>query len=333
MWKLCTCSSQKKFSSFRVRGFGTAAKGFWNDISNRKVFLEELAKTLGFKEMEDWYNIKMWDFMKYGKNGKDILSVYGASPSKVLQSTFTDYKWKPWKFLQVPKGFWDDINNRREYLHQLGTRLGYKNMEDWYKISRRDLTKNDGGGLLDIYGFSLFQVIQSTFPEYNWKPWKFSHAPKGYWKDVSNRKEYLEDLALKLGYKDMKDWYKINQQEFINYDGGGLLKTFGNSPFKVLETTFSEYHWKPWNFSQVPKGFWEDESNLFRYFEEIGKLLEKTKETWERTSVYSLRHYKINSIILTWGSLQKALQAAYPTTNWNFSPTSKGQQFLRKLSR
>jgi hypothetical protein len=81
----------------------------------------------------------------------------------------------------------------------------------------------------------------------------------------------------------------------------------------------------------LPNGFWQDELLLRHHFDEVGKLLGKTKESWERTSTYSLLRFKISSVVQTFGSLQKALQIAYPTVQWSFPSSSIGQQYLKRL--
>ena len=49
---------------------------------------------------------------------------------------------------RVPNGYWKDIENFKIYMKWLGRKLGYTNMEDWYKISQKDFRKNSPGGSL-----------------------------------------------------------------------------------------------------------------------------------------------------------------------------------------
>ncbi len=49
---------------------------------------------------------------------------------------FPEFEWLPWKF-HVPKGFWNDMNNQRNFVDWVGKQLKYKNREDWYKITAR----------------------------------------------------------------------------------------------------------------------------------------------------------------------------------------------------
>jgi hypothetical protein len=68
--------------------------------------------------------------------GSTILkSVYGGSPSTVVTSVYSEFEWLPWRFNCVPKGFWNDLKNQRNFMEWAAKQLDYKNMEDWYKIS------------------------------------------------------------------------------------------------------------------------------------------------------------------------------------------------------
>lgn len=41
----------------------------------------------------------------------------------------------------IPKHFWKEVTNQREFFDWLGKEMGYKNMEDWYNISPEDVSK------------------------------------------------------------------------------------------------------------------------------------------------------------------------------------------------
>ncbi len=48
---------------------------------------------------------------------------------------FPDHVWLPWLFNQVPKNFWGDMKNQRNFMDWLGKRLNVKKLDDWYKIT------------------------------------------------------------------------------------------------------------------------------------------------------------------------------------------------------
>ena len=74
---------------------------------------------------------------------KDIQQNHGStlmrnnknSHINLITSSYPNYQWLPWKFNQIPKGFWNDKNNVILYINWLGQKLKIKSMEDWYKVS------------------------------------------------------------------------------------------------------------------------------------------------------------------------------------------------------
>jgi len=83
-----------------------------------------------------------------------------------VEQTFSEHKWKSWKFKPVPNGFWEDTKNHQKFVEWLGHHLGFKKMEDWYKLSGKDVEENGGDGLLSKFGISPNYCkiyIQNTF--------------------------------------------------------------------------------------------------------------------------------------------------------------------------
>ncbi len=60
---------------------------------------------------------------------------YKSSPYLLISTIFPEYEWLPWKFNQTPNGFWNDLNNQRQYVNWKGRQLGIINLEDWYKVA------------------------------------------------------------------------------------------------------------------------------------------------------------------------------------------------------
>ena len=71
---------------------------------------------------------------------------------------------------------------------------------------------NTGSVLAKKYNNSLYHMLSSLFPEYDWLPWMFAKAPKNYWNDVNTRQKYVKYVERELGIKEMSDWYKVTQK-------------------------------------------------------------------------------------------------------------------------
>lgn len=88
------------------------------------------------------------------------------------------------------------------FMHDLGKKLKFQNMEDWYQLSTSHVVEHGGATLLtDKYYGSLFNLVKSTFPKHEWIPWKFSHVKPGnqlspfyllgFWDDKGNVQEAI----------------------------------------------------------------------------------------------------------------------------------------------
>src|SRR5258708_7454890 len=104
--------------------------------------------------MDDWYNVSKEDIVKNGGN-KLLAGYYNDSPSKALHSVYPEHNWILWKFKGVPPGYWGKAGSHKLFFDWLYKALGYKCMDDWYNVTKEDITKNGGGGLLTVcYGGS-----------------------------------------------------------------------------------------------------------------------------------------------------------------------------------
>src|SRR4051812_24879003 len=56
-----------------------------------------------------------------------------------------------WKNQRQSRGLWMKQENQRQFFDWLGNQLGYKEMDDWYKVTQEDIHKHGGSGLLHNY--------------------------------------------------------------------------------------------------------------------------------------------------------------------------------------
>ena len=113
--------------------FKTITNGYFDDKENQNKYINWLSKELNINKYEDWYNVTYKDFVN--NNGKSLLAIYNHSHIKLITSLFPDYNWLPWKFKNIPNGYWKDLNNQRKFLEQVAIEVGIKNLDDWYNVS------------------------------------------------------------------------------------------------------------------------------------------------------------------------------------------------------
>lgn len=84
--------------------------GYWNDITNHKLYIKWLGLELGYETMEDWY--KITGRVISDNYGSGVLSRYNSSPLQFVVAMFPGYPWLEWKFVNGVGGkFWLDIEN------------------------------------------------------------------------------------------------------------------------------------------------------------------------------------------------------------------------------
>ena len=76
----------------------------------------------------------------------------------------------------------------------------------------KDIIDNYGSTLIKRSNNSYTNLIINVYSNYNWLPWKFNQAPKGFWSNENNVKEYMNWLSDKLNIKTMEDWYKVTEK-------------------------------------------------------------------------------------------------------------------------
>ena len=191
----------------------------------------------------------------------------------------------PWLQGRVPNGYWDVRENRVRYLNWLAQRSGFHAPSDWYGARKSDFQKNGGGGLLrNEYRSSVLVAMHDYLPNYEWKPWMFGGAPKGFWKCRENRCRYLAWLAEQLGIRRTDDWYAVTGADFFDNHGGGLLNNeFKGSVQALLLDYRPHYPWKAWCFSSVPQCFWSKPKNRRSYLQWLGEQLGfQTRQDWQQ---------------------------------------------------
>ena len=259
---------------------GHVIKGTFKSIDNHKFFFKCLGKELGYTERDDWYGLtkkKMKD-----NHGEALLNnYYSGSPCQFVKAMVPEVL--IWKFSVVPKGYWDDYVNQKEYATWLGLILGYTLPKHWYQIKQGDIYGNCGSGLLTLhYSGSPSKFVKAMFPTVIFFDWEFSTTPSNFWDDYVNRQRYAFWLGLKLGYLLPKHWYKITKEAISNNCGGQLLsRYYSDSPSKFVKAMFPDFIFFEWLFNVTPNGFWKEYVNRKRYATWLGRILGYTlPEHW-----------------------------------------------------
>jgi len=222
----------------------TLPDGYWKSLENKKKYIGWLGDKLGFVCYEDWYNIEKKDF--HENKGSGLLSVEyfkkHKSIKQLVYDVFPDYKWLPFMFTRVEKGWWDIKTNHYIYMDWLGEKLGYTKLEHWYNISFEILCANYGKCLYRKYGDAMHKLVLGLYPEYKWFIWKFNTVGNGVWKDEKILKEYMLELQKELKLKTPEDWYNITRDSFEKFYGISPVTRYGI--VGMLKYLYPHYQWE-----------------------------------------------------------------------------------------
>jgi hypothetical protein len=73
------------------------APGYWENDETHRKFLEWLGIQIGFKSMDDWYNVTQKHIRANGGSGL-LSSKYGNSPYKLVMSVYKNHQWHLQRF-------------------------------------------------------------------------------------------------------------------------------------------------------------------------------------------------------------------------------------------
>lgn len=317
--------------------FRRAGNGFWKKQENRIQYLKWLEARLGFSTPEDWYKITRSDYDNNSGSGL-LVHAYASTISEPPMELYPEFEWKPWLFKITPRRFFSDTKNRRQFLDWVGEELNHSSLESWYKRTKYDVSSKQGGSLVEnFYKGSLSKMLADVYPEFDWDVSKFVQSPSGYWDDDANVKAHMLRLGEAEEFRNMDDWYNLDQKMLVEHGlGGGLYRRFGGSPIRLLKHIFPDHDWKEFLFSSSPKGWWDDDANWRQYLDWLKeKLGFDSMEDWYIVTTDDFSRHKGSSLLkYTGSSPSKILMKTYPEFEWDverFYDGKKNQKRLFKL--
>jgi hypothetical protein len=300
--------------------FNQVAADFWNDIKNKRRFCDEYMKHHSMSTPEDWYNVKLAGLRKFG--GGYLVARLHTSLPDLLRTVYPEHEWLEWKFANQPTGLWDRSAIRQKFLDWFAKQHNVSKPEDWYKVTTTKLKEEGATYLLKRYGSQVQRVLEDVYKDHKWLPWKFASAPRNYWQDTKNQREYLDWLAIHLHIVSPDGWYKVSRETVIDNFGRGLMVEYGGSVLSALHVAYPSHDWCDWLFSKVENNHWDSEENRRRYFDWLGRQLGLSSlDGWydiTTDDVYSnygsglmAHHYG--------GSVMRAVMSVYPDHAWSVS--------------
>eukprot|EP01114_Cavostelium_apophysatum_P021826 TRINITY_DN7718_c0_g1_i1.p1 TRINITY_DN7718_c0_g1~~TRINITY_DN7718_c0_g1_i1.p1 ORF type:complete len:570 (+),score=80.59 TRINITY_DN7718_c0_g1_i1:26-1735(+) len=139
----------------------------WKDRYYQRQFLDDVSNKSNFKSMDDWYKVTSDDVIQHG--GVALMKNFSMSVPRMLASIYPEFSWKMWKFTgsSVPKGFWENRDNVRDYMDWLYKELELRSLDDWFAIPKEKLVALGASTVLSRYK-GLLALLQSLYPYHKW---------------------------------------------------------------------------------------------------------------------------------------------------------------------
>lgn len=294
--------------------------GYWKDPSNRRAFLDAIAKEFSVRRPEDWTRVKPQDIRD--KGGASLLVLHRNSFFHLLEATYPEHRFDPRTCMStLPRGYWTSQKSRREFMDDVAKKFNVESPADWTRVKTKDVEDMGGSGLLAKYNGSLFKTLEATYPELDLDVVACRGVlPNYYWDEAKNRRKFLQGFAERHGIKGADDWKNFTWADVGDEGGHGLLKRFSNL-FEAIRDAFPEYGLTDDDIlrcrTQVPPGHWEKPENVVSALKEAATKLNISKtEDWYRVSVAQLSEVGCGGLFKRM-KLIDALRLAYPEEDWN----------------
>lgn len=169
-----------------------------------------------------------------------------------MQSIFPNKDWKFPEFSRRQRERWKDITKHRKFFDSLAVKLNLKTYEDWYQMSKNDINKGGGHGLMKHYGNSFTKALRNVYPQHMWQVWRFKMVSKGFWDDKENVFEFMEYCRKELKVSMMEQWYNIGIESMYKLGGLSLLRKYGGL-IPLLREVYPDFAWHLSKFVSIGK--------------------------------------------------------------------------------
>jgi len=233
--------------------------GFWNDLDNRRSYFVDLKKHYEFEKPEDCYQLTAKMIRDY--HGASLLNAnhYKGSIIAFLQEMMPDYHWLGFKFSGAPKGYWETLENRKEffdYMCQENNITSDNDYYDYYGINQGMIRSAGGISMLGKYfrNSPSELVIEYGPKSAKWKRYKFRPTPKDHWLNRENKIEYFRDLCKHYGLDTQEKIYLLSEEMIHKFHGSGILTVHYDCSPKEMIKDLSDYDdWEDQKFSRGRK--------------------------------------------------------------------------------
>ena len=285
-------------------------KGYWDDTNNVLKFIEQLKEEYNLTTLSDWKKLTNEQIQNIG--GRTLLNKLSKSKIQKMGCIEFNEKYNAKK----PFGFWDDMNNIREFLDIVTKEYKITKVEDWNNITIKDIKKLGGNGLIEKKSLIDIKMIacEGKCTDKLIIPPKIS---KGHWNKVENIQKFCDLLKEKYSINSASDWENITWKQVYEAGGSYLLKKFSLLQLKAIACPDLLLHNNKPRKANIPQGYWENSDNIRNFLLSIQKEYNlETENDWNRISRDQIRFLGGGRIFSKF-SLYDLLCIGFPEKKWN----------------
>lgn len=132
-----------------------------------------------------------------------------------------------------------------------------------YHVQVSDFIDHHGRSLvMKEYKGSVCNLVHSVYPDYNYVPWLFATAPRGFYEKKENRQHFVDWLVLKVGVKEASE---LQYSHFHQY-APGLIVKYGNSPQRLLQSLQPNENEDVGKRRKYPQNYWVTKNAPLSHF-------------------------------------------------------------------
>ncbi len=203
---------------------------------NMKELLREVILNRHKLSREDICNKLSYEYLKKHNLGGSR-KAFDSNMYKLISYCFPEFQIKQWELRKVSDGFWEDENNRKEFMEWVCEKenINVDSLEDLKRIDARMIQKHGGSKALR-YGGGLYNLI-TLIAETEVKEWQVIKMPVWTKQKVAYAVKWMIEEKLKWSEEDVIR--KISASIFYEYDLGGLLSKYcDHSPIRALQVAY-----------------------------------------------------------------------------------------------
>jgi len=208
----------------------------WRDPRERRNFFDGFATAKQFNPLDtkNWYSVSHSEIIRVG--GRRLLDYYNGSHKEALVQIYPELRFKMENFFPSEKG-WKATKNRRKFFDEFARSRNFNPLDakNWRSITRNEILRFGGGGLLKRYNGSHIRALKELYPQvmlYKRNVLRSNNRRK----DCEIQRNLFEEFARSNNFNPLhaENWYSVSKKEILRNSGIQLLKRYKGPLLKAL---------------------------------------------------------------------------------------------------